>query len=216
MHHDWQDQIHQYCEQMSSPESPFLQAINDFTWKKMINPRMLSGHLQGQLLSSLVALKQPQCILEIGTFTGYATACMLQNLPKSSELHSIEADSEIAHKTHTFWNQNNPNHPVQWHIGEALSIIPNLKIHPDFVFVDADKSNYTAYLDLCLPLLSIGGVMLFDNTLWSKRVINETDLQNDKDTQNMHAFNQYLKSHDNLQITLMPIRDGLTLVQKLN
>ena len=190
MHHDWQDQIHQYCEQMSSPESPFLQAINDFTWKKMINPRMLSGHLQGQLLSSLVALKQPQCILEIGTFTGYAT--------------------------HTFWNQNNPNHPVQWHMGEALSIIPNLKIYPDFIFVDADKSNYAAYLDLCLPLLSIGGVMLFDNTLWSKRVINQTDLQNDKDTQNMHAFNQYLKSHDNLQITLMPIRDGLTLVQKLN
>ena len=128
MHHDWQDQIHQYCEQMSSPESPFLQAINDFTWKKMINPRMLSGHLQGQLLSSLVSLKQPQCILEIGTFTGYATACLLQNLPKPSEIHSIEADPEIAHKTHTFWSQNNPNHPVQWHIGEALSIIPNLKI----------------------------------------------------------------------------------------
>lgn len=181
----------------------------------MINPRMLSGHLQGHLLSSLVSLKQPHCILEIGTFTGYATACLLQFLPKSSELHSIEADSEIAHKTHTFWSQNNPKHPVQWHVGEALSIIPNLKIQPDFIFVDADKSNYPAYLDLCLPLLPIGGVILFDNTLWSKRVINETDLQNDKDTQNMHAFNQYLKSHDTVQITLLPIRDGLTLLQKL-
>lgn len=215
MHQDWQDQIHQYCEQMSSPESPFLQAINDFTWKKMINPRMLSGHLQGQLLSSLVALKQPQCILEIGTFTGYATACLVQSLPKSSEIHSIEADPEIAHKTHLFWHQQNPQHPVKWHVGEALSIIPNLQIQPDFIFVDADKSNYAAYLDVCLPLIPINGVMLFDNTLWSRRVINDNDLKYDKDTQNMHAFNKYLRSHDNIHITLLPIRDGLTLVQKL-
>jgi len=215
MHQDWQDQIHQYCEQLSSPESPFLQAINDFTWKKMINPRMLSGHLQGQLLSSLVALKQPQCILEIGTFTGYATACLLQSMPKSSEIHSIEADPEIAHKTDLFRHQQNPQHPVKWHVGEALSVIPNLQIQPDFIFVDADKSNYAAYLDVCLPLIPINGVMLFDNTLWSRRVINDNDLKNDKDTQNMHAFNKYLRSHDNIHITLLPIRDGLTLVQKL-
>lgn len=181
----------------------------------MINPRMLSGHLQGQLLSSLVALKQPQCILEIGTFTGYATACLLQSLPKSSEIHSIEADPEIAHKTHLFWHQQNPQHPVKWHVGEALSVIPNLQIQPDFIFVDADKSNYAAYLDVCLPLIPINGVMLFDNTLWSRRVINDNDLKNDKDTQNMHAFNKYLRSHDNIHITLLPIRDGLTLVQKL-
>lgn len=215
MHHDWQDQIHQYCEQMSSPESAFLQAINDFTWKKMINPRMLSGHLQGQFLSTLVALKQPHCILEIGTFTGYATACLLQNLPKSSAIHSIEADPEIAHKTHTFWKQNNPNHRVNWHVGEGLSVIPLLNLQPDFIFVDADKSNYPAYLDLCLPILKPGGVILFDNTLWSKRVLNENDRQNDKDTQNMHSFNHYLKSLNQLQITLLPIRDGLTLVHKI-
>lgn len=216
MHHDWQDKIHQYCEQMSSPESSFLQAINDFTWKKMINPRMLSGHLQGQLLSTLVALKQPQCILEIGTFTGYATACLLQTLPKNGEIHSIEADPEIAHKTQAFWAQNNPNHRVQWHVGEALSIIPQLNIQPDFVFVDADKSNYPAYLDICLPLMAANGILLFDNTLWSGRVLNESDIQNDKDTQNMHEFNKYLRSHTNLNVTVLPIRDGLTLVQKMN
>jgi caffeoyl-CoA O-methyltransferase len=200
---------------MSSPESAFLQAINDFTWKKMINPRMLSGHLQGQFLSTLVALKQPHCILEIGTFTGYATACLLQNLPKSSAIHSIEADPEIAHKTHTFWKQNNPNHRVNWHVGEGLSVIPLLNLQPDFIFVDADKSNYQAYLDLCLPILKPGGVILFDNTLWSKRVLNENDRQNDKDTQNMHSFNHYLKSLNHLQITLLPIRDGLTMVHKI-
>lgn len=81
MHPDWQDEIHVYCENVSSAETPFLQAINEFTWKKMINPRMLSGHLQGRFLSSLVALKQPQCILEIGTFTGYATACLQEQAP---------------------------------------------------------------------------------------------------------------------------------------
>ena len=215
MHHDWQDEIHVYCENVSSPETPFLQAINEFTWKKMINPRMLSGHLQGRFLSSLVALKQPHCILEIGTFTGYATACLLEHLPQDASLHSIEADAETAHKTQAFWQAQFPNHRVKWHVGEALSIIPNLPIAPDFIFVDADKHNYKSYLDLCFPLLKIGGTLLFDNTLWSKRVLNEDDLLHDRDTQNMHAFNQYAKDTKNAMVTLLPIRDGITMITKL-
>jgi predicted O-methyltransferase YrrM len=216
MHPDWQDEIHVYCENVSSPEPPFLQAINEFTWKKMINPRMLSGHLQGRFLSSLVALKQPQCLVEIGTFTGYATACLLEHLPQTSQLHSIEADAETAHKTQTFWQSQCPNHRVQWHVGEALQILPQIDQPFDFVFVDADKHNYKAYLDYCFPRLEKGGVILFDNTLWSKRVVNEKDLASDRDTQNMHAFNQYAKTLENALVTLIPMRDGMTLVTKLN
>jgi caffeoyl-CoA O-methyltransferase len=216
MHPDWQDEIHVYCENMSSAETRFLHAINEFTWKKMINPRMLSGHLQGRFLSSMVALKQPACIVEIGTFTGYATACLHEHLPKGSSLHSIEADAETAHKTQHFWQENHPSHQVQWHVGEALTVLPKLNLQPDFVFVDADKHNYSRYLDMCLPLLKTGGVMLFDNTLWSKRVIIEKDRESDRDTQNMHAFNAYANAVPNVLVALLPIRDGITLVTKLD
>jgi len=216
MHHDWQDEIHIYSESVSSPESPFLHAINQFTWKKMINPRMLSGHLQGRFLSSLIAMKNPKCVLEIGTFTGYATACLLENLSGQSTLHSVEADPETAHKTQDFWKNHNPNHKVNWHVGPALDIVPSLNLRPDIVFIDADKHNYKAYLNLCFPLLPIGGTLLFDNTLWSKRVINAHDLQHDKDTQNMHAFNEYAKDTPNAQVVLLPIRDGITMITKLN
>lgn len=215
MHPDWQDEIHVYCENVSSAETPFLQAINEFTWKKMINPRMLSGHLQGRFLSSLVALKQPECILEIGTFTGYATACLQEQLPHGSSIHSIEADAETALKTHQFWQQHHPSHRVQWHVGEALEVIPKLNIQPDFIFVDADKHNYTQYLDLCLPLMKTGGVLLFDNTLWSKRVIIQKDRETDRDTQNMHAFNTHANTLPNLVVVMLPIRDGITLITKL-
>lgn len=214
MHPDWQDEIHVYCEAASSAETPFLRAINEFTWKKMMNPRMLSGHLQGRFLASMVALKQPQCIVEIGTFTGYATACLLENLAPNATLHSIEADAETAHKTQNFWEKNLPEHRVNWHVGEALTLLPNLHIHPDFIFVDADKHNYKSYLDLCLPMLLPGGLMLFDNTLWSKRVLNEVDLMSDRDTITMHAFNQYAKSLTNVVVTMLPIRDGITLITK--
>lgn len=215
MHPDWQDEIHVYCENVSAAETPFLQAINEFTWKKMINPRMLSGHLQGRLLSSLVAMKQPQCVLEIGTFTGYATACLLEHLPPNSTIHSIEADAETAFKTQEFWLSQQPNHKVQWHVGEALTVLPTINVNPDFIFVDADKHNYKSYLDYCYPRLNKGGVMLFDNTLWSKRVINAHDLATDRDTQNMHAFNLYAKQIENAMVTLIPIRDGITLITKL-
>lgn len=216
MHHDWQDEIHIYSEAVSSAESTFLQAINHFTWKKMINPRMLSGHLQGRFLSSLVALKKPTCVLEIGTFTGYATACLLENLHSTATLHSIEADPETAHKTHTFWQAHNPNHTVKWHVGKALDVVPTLNINPEIIFVDADKHNYRAYLDLCFPLLPIGGSILFDNTLWSKRVVNEQDRITDRDTQNMHEFNIYANQVKDAITVLLPIRDGITIITKLN
>ncbi len=214
MHTDWHDPINEYCHRHSSPESQFLQAIHSFTWKNMLNPRMLSEHIQGSFLSHLVAITQPKNILEIGTFTGYSTACLLKNLPQNAQLHTIEAHEETLFKTREFWKLHKKEHLVHWHAGEALKIIPNLNFLADIIFVDADKSNYKEYLNACLPLLAQNGMMLFDNTLWSKRVINEVDLIKDKDTKNMHEFNEFAYKNENLAVTILPIRDGITLIRK--
>ena len=216
MHNNWNTAIQDYSANHSTPEDPFLQAIHEFTWKKMINPRMLSEHLQGLLLSQLVAIHKPKILLEIGTFTGYATACLLKNLPKNSEIHTIEADAETLWKTQNFWKQHQKEHWVNWHGGNALEVLQswdkNKKI--DFIFVDADKSNYKNYLHICKDLLNPNGIILFDNTLWSNRVVNELDRTNDKDTKNMHEFNGFAQSLTEFETVLLPIRDGLTLMRK--
>ena len=215
MHPDWQDKIHLYAEDHSSPEPAHLQKVTEFTWKKMINPRQLSGHLQGRFLANLIILKNPKCVLEIGSFTGYSTACLAENLSAEAHIHSIEADSETAYKTQQFWKEYPIMERVAWHIGPALDIIPTLNIKPDFIFVDADKRNYKNYLDLCLPLMPKGGLILFDNTLWSGKIIDENHQKNDADTKNMHEFNKYLGQKTNVSTVLLPLRDGLTMSIKL-
>jgi predicted O-methyltransferase YrrM len=216
MHSNWHTSIHDYSAKHSTPEDPFLQAIHHFTWKKMINPRMLSEHLQGLLLSQLVAIHKPKQVLEIGTFTGYATACLLKNLLPDSEIHTIEADEEILWKTKNFWKQHQKDHLVNWYSGNALDILANWgeTKNFDFIFVDADKSNYKNYLDNTKDILNINGIMLFDNTLWSNRVVIESDRNTDKDTKNMHEFNVYAQSLTEFETVLLPIRDGLTMMRK--
>ena len=216
MHPDWQNDLHQYCEAQSSKEPELLQKLVAYTWRNTVNPRMLSGHLQGSLLSMLSALIKPQCILEIGTFTGYSALCLAEGLPANGKLHSIEADAENAWKAQQ-WIDQHPRKPdIQLHCGEALTLIPTLNIHPDLVFVDADKQQYQAYFESCFPITAEGGLMVFDNTLWSGRVLNEEDLKSDADTRNMHAFNQYLAATEEADVLMLPIRDGLTLLRKRN
>jgi predicted O-methyltransferase YrrM len=215
MHKDWQTERIQYCEKHSSQEPEKLKELSVYTWRKFLNPRQLSGHLQGRFLGDLVRIKQPNCLLEIGAFSGYSTYCLAEHLPANSQLHSIEADAESLYKAQEFWKGDPVMDRVLWHQGEALSVLPTLNISPDFVFVDADKRNYMAYLNACLPLLPSGGIMLFDNTLWSDRVLSEEDIRNDKDTAIMHAFNQHLSQRADISTTLLPLRDGLSLVTKL-
>lgn len=214
MHPDWQNKIHQYCEKYSSKESDFLQDVTSFTWRNTINARQLSGHLQGLVLSTLVNLKKPHCLLEIGSFTGYSTACFASNLSDLTEIHVIEADQEILYKAKTFWQDYDFMQKINWHCGEGLLVFPSLDIEPDFVFIDADKKNYLNYFNLIFPKLKSGGLMLFDNTLWSGKVIQIEDGLIDKDTQIMHAFNEKLSECTYWKTVILPIRDGLTLVTK--
>ena len=215
MHPDWQNALHRYCEAHSSPEPPLLTELTAWTWRNTINPRMLSGHLQGRTLALLAGLMRPQCILEIGTFTGYSTLCLLEGLAPGGLLHTVEADAEHAFKASGFISRHPRAAEVRQHTGDAMEVIPGLGISPDLVFVDADKRRYADYLDLCFPLLAAGGLMLFDNTLWSGRVLDEQDRQQDADTRAMHDFNEKAARLHGAEVLMLPLRDGLTLIRKL-
>lgn len=208
------NEIHEYCEENSSKPSQFLDLLTAFTWKNTTNPRQLSGHIQGKLLSVFVKLMKPKIILEIGTFTGYSTASLLENLPSDGEIHTIEADKELYFKTQEFWRLNQNSNQIRFHFGSALDIIPNFKFKADLIFVDADKKNYTNYFNLTFPLLNEGGLMIFDNTLWSGKVTDIKERETDNDTKIMHQFNQYLNNNSNCEVLILPIRDGLTVVTK--
>ncbi len=210
MHPDWQNQIHVYCENYSSSEPEVLQKLTQYTWRKTVNPRQLSGHLQGRFLSHLVHTLQPKKILEIGSFTGYATFCLAENALPETQITTIEADAEIAYKAQEFWKDKELSKRVDWQVGNALDVISNFS-EIDLMFIDADKHNYRNYFDLGLSQLSDRGVMLFDNTLWSGKVVSG---EQDKDTLNMHEFNEYISQHPDVMVSILPIRDGLTWVSK--
>lgn len=214
MHPDWQTDLLQYCEANSSPEPAFLQDLVRYTWLNTVNPRQLSGHLQGRFLALLASLRKPSCILEIGTFTGYSALCLAEGLAENGMLHTLEADPELAFKA-THWLHTTPfANRIKVHTGDALELIPSLGISPELIFVDAEKQQYRAYAEICLPLLPANGLMLFDNTLWSMKVLDPTLRGSDADTAAMHAFNGYLKGLQNVDLVLLPIRDGLTIIRK--
>jgi caffeoyl-CoA O-methyltransferase len=208
MHPDWQNKTHQYCENNSSEEPEVLKRLAAYTWRKTVNPRQLSGHLQGRFLSQMVQLMQPKNIVEIGTFTGYATFCLWEKAPEDATITTIEADAETSFKCQEFWKRETQHKGIKWINANALDLLPSLNAI-DFLFVDADKWNYRNYFDMALPRMSKNGLMLFDNTLWSGKLISEAT---DRDSQNMHDFNQYLQNHPQINVTLLPLRDGLSMV----
>lgn len=213
MHPDWQSDIMRYCEAHSSAEPSYLKELVRFTWLNTVNPRQLSGHLQGRLLSMFSFLLKPECVLEIGTFTGYSALCLAEGLAPNGILHSIEADAELAHKAQIQINASHFHSKIQLHHGNGLDIIPQLGIRPNIIFIDAAKQEYLAYFQTCLPLMASNGIMLFDNTLWSGKVVNPDTNDMDADTKCMHEFNEYLSKSDAVDVVMLPLRDGLTLVR---
>lgn len=193
-------------------QSEVLTELETRTQEQMELPQMLSGYLQGQFLSFFSRMIKPTCILEIGTFTGYSAICMAQGLQKGGVLHTIDINDDLKAFTTEFIAKAKLDDRVQFHIGNAIDIIPTLAEPLDLVFIDADKTNYSNYFDLVLPKLSMGGYIVADNVLWSGEVLAE---EQDEEAAALRAFSEKVHADPRVKNLLLPIRDGLMLLEKV-
>lgn len=207
------EKIEEYVNQHSSPEPELLARLNRETHLKVLQPRMLSGHLQGRVLSMLMKMIQPQRILEIGTYTGYSALCMAEGLAQAGELHSIDINEELTDFVQKYVNEAGYQDKIKLHVGNALEIIPLLKEDWDVVFIDADKNNYINYYNLLIDKLKSSSYIIADNVLWSGKVIEDYN-QQDEDTKTLIDFNKMIQKDERIENVLFPIRDGLMVLRK--
>lgn len=202
-----------YILQHSDAEPAYLARINRATHVRMLNPRMLSGHLQGRVLALFCHMIQPKRILELGTYTGYSALCMAEALPHDGLLHTIECDDEL--EDFICENLATVTHgaKVKLHIGNALDLIQSIDEQFDLVFIDADKREYSAYFEAILPKIRQGGFILADNTLWDGKVLKTPD-SNDWQTIELQRFNKKIADDTRVEKVLFPLRDGLTIIRK--
>lgn len=205
--------IEQYAEDHSQEEPQLLKELNLETWQTVLAPRMLSGPLQGRLLSLIASLVRPKAILEIGTYTGYSALCLAEGLPEDGVLHTIDRNAELKRLQQKYFDRSGKGHQIIAHLGDAIEILPSLEQKFDLIFIDADKSNYLNYLRLVTPMLNSGGLLISDNVLWSGKVTQKVKAD-DLDTKVLQEFNQQLNAHPEYQTVLLPIRDGLSVARK--
>jgi predicted O-methyltransferase YrrM len=205
-------ELEKYILDHSEKEDELLYELNRETHKKMLRPRMLSGHLQGKTLEMLSKLLQPSQILEVGTYTGYSAICLARGLAEGGRLHTIESNDELEDFVQHYFGRAGLQNKITLHIGYALDIIRELTGPFDLVFLDADKTEYSDYLKLCKERLSPGGCILADNVLWDGKVVHPDP--NDPDTTGIHHFNETVKNDPDLEKVILPIRDGLMMIRK--
>jgi len=181
---------------------------------RLLRPRMLAGHLQGRVLKMLVRMHRPQRILEIGTYTGYATLCLAEGLPEGGKIHTVEIDDEMENFIREQFDQSPLKDKIQLHIGDVQAVVPQLEEQFDMVYIDGDKREYCEYYDSVFDKVRSGGVILADNTLWSGKVWKEPDT-NDKQTLGIVRFNEKIKQDQRIEKIILPLRDGLTVIYKL-
>lgn len=204
------ERLDDYVTAHTQPEPELLQQLNRETWAKVLQPRMLSGHFQGRVISMISKLVRPKNILEIGTYTGYSALCLAEGMQKDGRLHTIDINEELHTLQRKYFDKSGFGNQIIQHTGNALDIIPTLYETFDLVFIDADKSNYSNYFELILPKMNRGGVLLSDNVLWSGKVLEDIK-KDDIDTPALVAYNKLLNSHPKVESVLLPIRDGLTI-----
>ena len=209
--------ISEYIEQHSSPESKVLQQITRSTHLEVINPRMLSGHVQGRVLSLLSQMIQPQNILELGTFTGYSALCLAEGLAEGGRLITIEHNDEMEDSIRRNLALSPLGDKIELVIGDAKEWLAQQEKGAgfDLVFIDADKKEYSDYLDLVLPLMRDGGWILADNTLWDGHIVEEA-YDKDRQTVALRAFNDKVANDERLEKVILPLRDGLTIIRVKN
>ena len=205
-------EIEQYAEAHTTPESSLLAQITRDTYLEVLQPRMLSGHLQGRVLSMLSKMIRPNAILEIGTYTGYSALCLAEGLSAHGTLLTIDKNIELYDRANAYFSESEFASKIKMLKGNALTIVPDLKQKWDLIFIDADKENYQNYYDLTLPNLNKGGFIIADNVLWSGKVIDANE--NDVDTIALRSFNTSLIEDSRVEVLMLPVRDGLTVVRK--
>ena len=205
------EELEKYLDEHCDPESELLSYINRQTYLKVLMPRMLSGHYQGRVLSMLSKMLHPRRILEIGTFTGYATLCLAEGLAAEGIIHTIDVNEELGDMVRGHFSKSPYAHQIHYHLGKALDIIPQLDEYFDLVFIDADKKNNETYYEMALEKMPSGGIIIVDNVLWSGKVLVEAS---DKDTVSIRSFNDRVNQDMRVEKLTLPVRDGLLIVRK--
>ena len=207
--------LEEYISRHTTSENEVLEAITRDTHVHILNPHMLSGHVQGRVLSMLSHMIRPKRILELGTFTGYSALCLAEGLAEGGRLITIEHNDELEETIQRNLSRSHLCERIELRIGDCKLVIGDLKDQVfDLVFIDADKREYCAYLEAVYPLVPVGGFILADNTLWDGHIIDPA-YDKDKQTLGLRAFNDKLKEDDRFEQVILPLRDGLTLIRKV-
>ena len=204
--------IEEYATSHTDKETKLLADLNKETWANVMIPRMLSGHLQGRILSMFSKLVNPQNILEIGTYTGYSALCLAEGLKTNGSLHTLDINEECTSVANRYFKKSNFCKNIIQHIGEATEIIPNLNCNFQLAFIDADKKNYSNYFDAIIDKIDIGGLIIADNVLWSGKVTKE---EKDYEAVALDEYNKKMLKSDRVETILLPVRDGLMISRKI-
>jgi predicted O-methyltransferase YrrM len=208
-----EDRLEEYISAHIEPESKLLRDIYRETNLRLLNPRMASGHIQGRLLKMLVTMARPRTVLEVGTFTGYATLCMAEGLPRDGVIHTVEIDDELEDFIRKGFDRSPYSDRISLHIGDALKVVPGLGLMYDLIFLDGEKREYPDYYTVLVDYLNPGGYMIADNTLWDGHVA-DSSYDSDPQTAAVKKFNDMVRADDRVEVAMIPIRDGLTIIRK--
>lgn len=206
-------ELEKYITEHIDSEDEILRELYRETYAKTLNPRMMSGHWQGLFLTFISKMVQPTTIVEIGTFTGYASICLAKGLNKNGTLHTIEINDELVSFASSYFRKAGLSDKIIQHVGDARNILNELPDGLDIVFIDGDKEQYPDYYHSVLPKVRPGGIILADNVLWNGKVI-DSNLPNDRFTKGIIAFNSLIKNDDRIEKTIVPLRDGVMLIRK--
>lgn len=206
-----------YIAAHTSAEPPLLHELYRDTWLRRLYPRMCSGHVQGRILKMLVAMVRPHRVLELGTFSGYSALCLAEGLASDAdEVHTVEIDDEAEPFIRGWFDRSPLGKRIRLHIGDAFDVVPQISDEPwDMVYIDANKRHYVGYLDMILPLMSPGGYIIADNTLWSGKVADDEALRHDPQARGVAEFNERVARDPRLETVILPLRDGLSLIRVL-
>ena len=207
------DNILNYSISKSEKESKLLNDLYRETYLKVLNPRMISGHYQGRILSLISKIISPKKILEIGTYTGYSAICLCEGMDKDGILHTIDNNKELVEIQNKYFKKANLKDEIVQHSGDAKNIIPSIDEEFDIVFIDADKESYPKYYDLIINKVKSGGIIIADNILWSGKILEKVE-KDDQATKSIIEFNNKIIEDDRVKNIILPIRDGLNIVRK--